>query len=200
MLARPTPTRMKLPPSHLSEMDVPFCEGVRFLPVVGFPGYAVGDNGTVWSRWKQGHWTTSRMSDMWAILRPGKEDKGGHLFVGLSPNSQTRRVHCLVLQAFVGPAPVGTECCHDDGNPANNNLSNLRWDTKKGNADDRARHGRTARGVKHGCAKIGEGDVRLIREMCDAGLLSHKQIGRKFGLADNTVSLIWRRKIWKHVV
>lgn len=51
-------------------------------------------------------------------------------------------VHRLVLEAFVGPCPSGCEGCHYDGNPANNIVSNLRWDTTKNNCLDKRRHGR----------------------------------------------------------
>lgn len=50
-------------------------------------------------------------------------------------------VHRLVLETFVGPAPEGTEGCHYDGNPSNNRLDNLRWDTRAGNHADAVRHG-----------------------------------------------------------
>ena len=51
-------------------------------------------------------------------------------------------MHCLVLEAFIGLRPKNMECCHNDGNPQNNDLTNLRWDTKLSNAKDRIKHGR----------------------------------------------------------
>ena len=68
---------------------------------------------------------------------------GGYLQVNLCRGGVARmhRIHRLVLEAFVGPAPDGTEACHGDGNPANNTLGNLRWDTKSSNSFDRVRHG-----------------------------------------------------------
>ena len=50
-------------------------------------------------------------------------------------------VHRLVLTAFVGPAPDGMETCHNDGNPTNNALSNLRWGTHSANISDQVAHG-----------------------------------------------------------
>jgi hypothetical protein len=55
---------------------------------------------------------------------------------------RTRKIHQLVLEAFVGPRPPGLVACHFDGNPSNNHLSNLRWDTFKANTEDMVRHGR----------------------------------------------------------
>jgi hypothetical protein len=55
--------------------------------------------------------------------------------------SWLRRVHTLVLDAFVGPRPQGMVCCHIDGVRTNNLLSNLRWGTSSENNYDIVRHG-----------------------------------------------------------
>lgn len=74
------------------------------------------------------------------VLRPYAKESG-HLYVTLLSPRLRRMVHQLVLETFVGPAPEGMEACHNDGNPANNWVSNLRWDTHSGNMMDRRRHG-----------------------------------------------------------
>lgn len=53
----------------------------------------------------------------------------------------TKTVHRIVLEAWVGPCPDGLEGCHNDGNAANNALSNLRWDTHANNELDKRKHG-----------------------------------------------------------
>lgn len=50
-------------------------------------------------------------------------------------------VHPLVAKAFFGTAPAGMECCHNDGDPTNNRIENLRWDTHSENNRDKRRHG-----------------------------------------------------------
>lgn len=65
---------------------------------------------------------------------------GGHLMLHLR-GRQGFLIHRLVLLAFVGPPPPGTECCHGPGGPADNRLVNLRWDTRVENMADRVRHG-----------------------------------------------------------
>lgn len=68
----------------------------------------------------------------------------GYFRLGLSDAKGKRKsygVHVLVLLAFVGPRPNGYEGCHFDGDPSNNRLSNLRWDSRSENQKDRARHG-----------------------------------------------------------
>lgn len=47
----------------------------------------------------------------------------------------------IVLLTLVGEPPAGTQCCHNDGDPSNNDLGNLRWDTPSANSADALRHG-----------------------------------------------------------
>jgi hypothetical protein len=73
------------------------------------------------------------------MLRPGPSNYG-HLSVVLGRRN-TRMVHTLVLEAFVGPRPPGKEACHGNGQPGDNRLSNLRWGTRSENIADAVRHG-----------------------------------------------------------
>lgn len=50
------------------------------------------------------------------------------------------KVHRLVLEAFRGAAPAGTEGAHHDDNKNNNALSNLAWKTPKANARDKVKN------------------------------------------------------------
>lgn len=51
-------------------------------------------------------------------------------------------VSALVLTVFVGPRPEGDyHACHNNGNPQDNRLVNLRWDTRSGNELDKRKHG-----------------------------------------------------------
>lgn len=119
-----------------------------WLPVVGYEGYyEVSDRGRVRSldRWVEGpnRWgATSRYYRLGQMLKPVTLP-AGYRFVGLSRAGHVRRraIHTLVLQAFVGPRLDGTEACHGNGNPADNNLINLRWDTRRENILDAVRHG-----------------------------------------------------------
>lgn len=62
-------------------------------------------------------------------------------------------VHVLVAREYLEPKPSPDyEVRHLDGNKCNPNVGNLAWGTRKENADDRERHGRTSRGEKHSAA------------------------------------------------
>jgi hypothetical protein len=88
-------------------------------------------------------------------LSPGIRKKTGHLYVNLKVNNSTvtRSVHTLVLETFIGPCPPGLECCHNDGNPQNNRVSNLRWDTRVNNIQDMLDHGTHSQASKNRCAQ-----------------------------------------------
>ncbi len=64
------------------------------------------------------------------------------------PNRKRVGIHALVLETFVGPRPPGMMPCHSDGDPANNRLDNLRWDTMSANMHDAVHHG------THGRARV----------------------------------------------
>ena len=100
-------------------------------PIPGYEGwYEVSD---------QGHVRTFRRGANGRLLKPGRMPQG-HLSVALGRgNSQC--VHKLVLLAFVGPAPDKHECCHNNGDPADNRLENLRWGTRSENIKDAYAHG-----------------------------------------------------------
>ena len=99
--------------------------------IPGYEGqYEVSDQGNV---------RTFRRGANGRLMKPGRMPQG-HLSVALGrKNSQC--VHRLVLLTFVGPAPDKHECCHNNGNPADNRLENLRWGTRSENISDAVRHG-----------------------------------------------------------
>lgn len=123
----------------------------RWLPISDYEGaYEVSNLGRVRSLDRfdsRGNRTFGR------ILRPDTSKPSGHLRVTFCSGGVTQRyfVHRLVLSAFIGPRPEGMESCHNDGNPKNNLINNLRWDTKSANARDRRRHGTDARTRRTEC-------------------------------------------------
>jgi hypothetical protein len=56
-------------------------------------------------------------------------------------NRYTRKVHQLVLEAFVGPRPDNHVACHANDDPTDNRLANLRWDTNSANTQDAVLNG-----------------------------------------------------------
>jgi hypothetical protein len=175
---------------------------VTFRDIPGFPGYRVGDDGSVWSCYRRSKFAGPRTLDgPWVQLRL-KKQRSGHLVIRLSDASGRRRwhsVHHLVLYAFVGPRPPGKEACHfPDRNPANNHLNNLRWDTKKANHADAVVHGTLGEGENSPRAKLTNAKVRELRREYAAGGTSHSRLARKYGLTDGAIGFILNGQTWKN--
>lgn len=75
------------------------------------------------------------------LMCPGVTHGYSHVGLKFYGQLERRQVHRLLLESFVGPCPDGMEGCHNDGNPRNNRLENLRWDTHSGNMRDLVAHG-----------------------------------------------------------
>lgn len=167
---------------------------MRFVPE--FPDYEITEDGRVWSKPRithHGHNWKGRWLKPWT-----KRD--GHLQVALRKNGKTFHplVHRLVLETFVGPCPEGMEACHNNGNPSDNRLENLRWDTRQANVKDRDSHGNTFRGERVGTSKLTEAEVKEIRELCQTSNYTQTQIGETYGVSHNQISRIVNNKQWQH--
>lgn len=155
----------------------------QWKPVVGFEGiYEVSNLGRVKTL------KTNR------IKKPTPNNKDKRLLVLLWKENKYKamKVHRLVLTAFVGPNPLGMECCHNDGNARNNRLDNLRWDTPSSNQHDRTIHGTSNRGERCASSKLKECQVREII----ADPRPHPQIAAQYGVRANTICRIKSGARW----
>jgi len=101
-------------------------------------GYRVGSDGSVWSR-KNARWgLRADFKQMKA-----NPDSSGYPMLKLMVNRRavSFRVNVLVLRAFIGDPRPGFESCHNNGDPWDCRLTNLRWDTRAENIRDAQRHG-----------------------------------------------------------
>jgi hypothetical protein len=126
------------------------------------------------------------------ILRLTQE-RHGYLKVHL--DGRTRRVHQLVAEAFLGPRPEGKETCHNNGDPSDNRLTNLRYDTPAANSADRIQHGTANRGERHGSARLTEDDVHRIRAQFAQGM-TDTEIASPLGVSRRTIGDIRSGATW----
>lgn len=113
----------------------------RWAPVPGFPNYEVSDFGrvrsldhTVWGGPRVGFYLKRGR-----LLRPGTGPNGYPTVV--LGRGNTRTVHSLVAEAFIGPCPERQEVRHGDRDRTNPKLDNLCYGTRKQNVQDAIAHG-----------------------------------------------------------
>jgi hypothetical protein len=163
-----------------------------WLPVVGFEGfYEVSNLGSVRS--------VVRV-DTNGVPRGGHSMKThigatGYTSVKLCKNGhhKLKKVHHLVLDAFVGERPSGTECCHSDDVRANPRLDNLRWDTRKANCEER----KTACGERNGGGgKLKESQVVEIKTRIANGERL-VDIAKLYGVSAPMIGAIKKGRAWR---
>lgn len=192
---------------HAMTAQHPSIPGVAFKDIDGFPGYCVGDDGSVWSCRRRvrlpnrdGRYRFATAIDQpWRRMTP-QTNTWGYSHVALSDGQagKTITIHSLVLAAFVGPCPPGMEACHYNGNRQDNRLENLRWDTPSSNADDRRRHGTQVVGESSPNAKLDRDAIKEIRRLNEVGW-SQSAIARRLGVHPCTIGRVVRGKRWTHV-
>ena len=98
---------------------------IKTKTIKGFPDYEVTSKGEVYS-YKNGERK---------LLKPAVSGSGYHgLSLSNGKEKKAVQVHRLVAMSFL-PNPKKLEIVnHIDGNKTNNALSNLEWNTRKGNA------------------------------------------------------------------
>ncbi|QXN74668.1 HNH endonuclease [Mycobacterium phage JeTaime] len=123
----------------------------RWLPIEGYEGcYEVSDQGRVRSL-ERLNARGARVRER--ILTPMLCGRPKYHMVALHRDGvrNVRKVHHLVLEAFVGPRLGDVLCRHKNDIPTDNRLSNLAWGTGSENQHDSVRNGRHAQSRKVKC-------------------------------------------------
>jgi hypothetical protein len=174
---------------------------IKDIPEFDF--YKIGENGQVISKERLIKATNGK-----SWIHKEKEmkirfDKDGYQIVSLVNKGKKRiyPVHRLVAKTFIPTKnSENLQVNHIDGNKNNNHLSNLEWVTCKENVEHAIKHGLRgiSPGEKNGGSKLTEKDVKRIRAMCELGLMKI-EIADIFNISFASVTLISKRKIWKHI-
>ena len=195
------PKRMrKIANSINTEHDcppLPRISGVRLRHCIGYPGYAIGDDGSAWSCRPC---VRSGLTIQWRRL-VAYPDKQGYLHISCQVGGKLARpkVGHLVANAFIDPRPGRLDLCHGDGNNQNNRVENLRWGTRSDNMRDALRHGTFHvvghPGERNANSKITTAQVEEIRNTPGK---SHVEWARELGVTPTAIYSIRAGRTWKN--
>lgn len=129
---------------------------------------------------------------------------GGHgrgygvLQVGTWNNPRTELAHRVSWQLAYGEIPSGLDVLHHCDNPTCVRPSHLFLGTDADNHSDKARKGRAPHGERHMNAKVSQAQVDEMRARYAAGGVSQRALAAEYGLAQQSICDILRRKNWPH--
>lgn len=166
-------------------------------PVLGYDGiYSVSSEGIVRSeerRCQQRRWGKHSRRVPAKTLSQSTNRKG---YRRVKLGDRTVCVHRLVLEAFVGPCPDGSQTRHLNGNASDNRPCNLAWGSSADNSADRDFHGTTSRGGAHRWTKLDAHKVRMIRRIA----CRTAELAGRFGVCKQTILDVRARKSWRWLV
>lgn len=165
-------------------------------PVLGFEGYyEVSDHGNVRSLDRMVYAGRGRTREARGrVLSIYTGDSYSKVRLKVDGTGSTKNVHNLVADAFLEPPPrTGLDVCHNNGNPHDNRVENLRYDTHSGNMSDRIEHGTAySRRTKPECINghiyvdgsyyVDKGNGKRVCLVCDRERHRHR-VDRKHELA-----------------
>lgn len=158
----------------------------RWKPVVGYEEqYEVSDHGNL----------RSVIAGRSQVKKPSLSR--GYLRAVLYRNGKSKcaQVHRLVLEAFVGPAPVNHDGGHLDNNRSNNRLENLAWVSRADNQLHRLAHGTSLWGPANPNTKLTPRQVAEIRAL--AGVVPSSELAKRYGVERTTVQKIISGASWR---
>lgn len=142
--------------------------------------------------------------DCWEWIAARNEARGCYGVLGI--NGKTKRAHRVAFELIFGPIPEGKQICHDCDNPPCCNPNHLFLCTQLENIQDAITKGRLIdpprldqEGENNNNSKLTKAEVLRIRRLYSTGLLSQYGLAKKFNTHQSHISLIVRRKIWRHV-
>ena len=191
--------------------DVKSYEGFEDFYMVSSLGRVKSKDRYVINRWKGETFISGK------VLTPAISK--GYPVVQLNKNSIVKsvKVHRLVALAFISNPHDKQTVNHKNGDKTDNRVINLEWSTVRENLvhalDTNLRV--NLYGENHNMAKLSKDRVLLIREMWDFSekdriekgfsrldkrrSFSLTWLGKCFRVAISHISLIVKRKIWKHI-
>lgn len=123
----------------------------------------------------------------------GTKDKDGYPL--LTFRKKLMRANRVALVISGVQISDGQHACHSCGNNWCCNPDHLYAGSPRQNNNDKKQHGTHLEGEAVYCSKLTEQDVLAIRSM----LGTNRVIGQIYGVSPSLVSMIKKKKIWRHV-
>jgi hypothetical protein len=170
----------------------------NWKPIVGYEGiYEVSDDGRVRGLDRRVKFKNSTTFKRGTELRGSITHNGYHqVLLAKDGKNTTRRVHHLVLEAFIGNRPDGYVGRHLNGVRDDNRAENLAWSTQKENIADKNIHGTAQIGENNPACILTEIDVKFIKHWLDSGRWTMPEIASKFGVSPGAVANIKYGYAW----
>jgi hypothetical protein len=179
--------------------------GVEYRSIVGETNCLVGDDGSVWTLWRnlgkgkrRGH---RFISDTWEPLGVLTSIRG-YRYVTL-PSGRRVKVGWIVLEAFVGPRPANMECLHGNDVKDDDRLTNLRWGTRQDNSLDASKNGLlgtgSSLGSDNGNSFLNEDEVRAVRRLYRDEDWSGDDIANLYCVSKVSIYNIINGRTWAHI-
>ncbi len=111
----------------------------------------------------------------------------------------TSRASRVAYTIANGQIPEGAFICHTCDNPKCVNPKHLFPSTGKGNYEDSRRKGRNYCGQRVHTAKLTSKQIIAVRSEYATGRCFQKDLARKYGVCQQTISWIVSGGTWKHI-
>lgn len=157
-----------------------------------YDGYQISNLGRIRSFWTKGR--TAKISDQPQRILKQSSDGNGYLQVGKLRTNQIKRVHQLVMLAFVGPCPDDMTVCHNNNDKTDNRLENLRYDTVAANLrDSRNGEGFYPKSIIDNTDTI----IKIMRRIKDGA--TYSTIADEFDITPTLVAKIATGQTYEHI-
>lgn len=160
---------------------------MSWIKLKNFPNYAISNTGKV------------RNLATGLMLRQHIQKKYCVVYLYKNGKRTSKKVHSLVCVSFIGDKPFEkAEVCHKNGIHTDNIDTNLRWGTRKSNANDARAHGTLRFGEKINTAILNISQVLEIRKQAGEGV-SFVSLSIRYGVRPKTIGKVVHHHTWKHV-
>ena len=161
--------------------------------IKGFPDYFIDKVGNIYSlknprfhRNKEGLHRIKPISSFgYKRVNIYKNGKGSY-----------RRIHCLMLETFIGPRPKGMCARHLNDIRDDNRIENLKWGTASENYNDAIKNKKIKLGEDRPNSKLTNKQVIEIRKLKDK--FTYLEISKKYNVSKATITHIMTRRNWKN--